>query len=113
MRVVVDERETVIEFSAGSHPEHLEEYRLIMRRGSWRFLVERLVADEDRSWIKRWEPYGRGRHDGQQVVRHQLDGDVVVCPLPQLLIVEIAVAIQYARTGTLISMREQEIVARA
>jgi hypothetical protein len=100
MRAICDERETIVEFSSGDQPEFIEEFRLILRRGSRRFLIERLTADEARPWIWRWEPWGRGKCHAGRVTRHQLDGDHVTCAMPQFLIAAIEQAFEYVRTGT-------------
>ncbi len=108
---VADTRETVIEFHLDPHDPESDYFRLIIRSGYSGFALERLIRDQHRHWISRWEQFGRGTHRRGEIRRHQLHGDVATCPLPVGLRERVRQAIAFEATGE-VPLQSREAMMR-
>lgn len=91
MRAVADARETVVELGVRG-----ETYRLLLPHGRGRFELERLVRDEYRFWISRWERYGMGVYQGTRVVTSMRG---VGEEIPAGVLEAIEAALEYVQEG--------------
>jgi hypothetical protein len=62
------------------------------------FYLDVLVPDSGRPWVGRWSRYALGRHDWQDVLRHERI--YAEAPLPEALLGEVRSALQYTALGT-------------